>query len=52
MEVIKWSVLLTISALSFSIFIITAIEEYNQRACVSAFATSKHTVENIDKICK
>ena len=49
---IKWFALVIISAVGFSIFIMSAIEEYNQRACVTAFATSKHTVEDIDKICK
>ena len=49
---IKWFALVIISAVGFSIFIMSAIEEYNQRACVNAFANSKHTVEDIDKICK
>jgi hypothetical protein len=49
---IKWFALVIISAVGFSIFIMSAIEEYNQHACVNAFANSKHTVEDIDKICK
>ena len=49
---IKWFGLIIISAVGFSIFIMSAFEKYNQYACVNAFATSNHTVEDIDKICK
>ena len=49
---IKWFALLIISALGFSMFITSAIEDYNQHACINAFATSNHTVEDINKICK
>jgi hypothetical protein len=49
---IKWFALVIIGAVGFSTFIMSAIEEYNQRACVNAFATNKHTIEDIDKICK
>ena len=52
MEELKWVALIILCSIGFSIFIMSAIEEYNQRACVNAFATSNHTVEDIDKICK
>ena len=52
MRQLKWFALIILCSLGFSIFIMSAIEEYNKRACVNAFATSNHTVEDIDKICK